>query len=406
MRILHVLSQRPSLTGSGVTLDAVVRCAAAAGHEQRVVVATPGGEPDPQVGGLPSDWIHPLHFGVPPLDFELPGMSDVMPYPSSRFSGLGAERLALYREAWIAHLRPLVAAFEPHLIQSHHVWLVSALLKDIAPEVPVATQCHATGFRQMALCPHLADGVRSGVARNDAFLVLQRDHARLLREHLGVDEARITIVGAGYRDEVFCARGRARDGAPALLYAGKLSASKGLPQLLDVFERLAARRPGLQLHVAGGGSGPEADEIRARMERMRPGVVPHGRLEHPALAELARRATVFVLPSFYEGLPLVLVEALACGCRAVATALPGIVGELKPRLGSALITVELPRMASVDRPSPEGLPAFLERLQAAIESALDAPPLLEPPVGLADFTWAAVFARIERVWRRLVPATG
>jgi glycosyltransferase involved in cell wall biosynthesis len=112
-----------------------------------------------------------------------------------------------------------------------------------------------------------------------------------------------------------------------------------------------------------------------------------------------------VLPSFYEGLPLVLVEVLACGCRVVATALPGIVEELAPRLGSALNTVELPRMASVDRPSPDGLPAFLEHLQGAIKSALDAPPLREPPGGLADFTWASVFARIDRVWRNLAPAT-
>ncbi len=406
MRILHVLSQRPSLTGSGVTLDAVVRCAAAAGHEQRVVVATPADDPTPPVGGLPAHCVHPLLFGKPPLDFDLPGMSDVMPYSSSRFTDLGPERLALYREAWTAHLRPLVAAFEPHLVHSHHVWLVSAMLKDVAPQIPVATHCHATGLRQMALCPHLEDGVRNGVARNDAFLVLHRDHSRLLRERLGIDQAKIAIVGAGYRDEVFHARGRSPDRAPALLYAGKLSAAKGLPQLLDVFERITARRPGLRLHVAGSGSGPEADAIRARIEGMRPGVVPHGQVAQDALAELARRSTVFVLPSFYEGLPLVLVEALACGCRVVATALPAIAEDLRPRLGSALTTVELPRMVEVDRPSPEGLPAFRERLLAAIESALDAPPLREPPDGLADFTWAAVFARIDRVWQRLAPAAG
>lgn len=131
VRVLHVLSKRSSLTGSGVTLDAVVRCAAAAGHEQRVVAATPGADPAPRVGGLPADCVHPLHFGTPPLDFELPGMSDVMPYPSSRFSGLGAERLALYREAWIAHLRPLVASFEPHLIHSHYVWAVFARIERV-----------------------------------------------------------------------------------------------------------------------------------------------------------------------------------------------------------------------------------------------------------------------------------
>ena len=55
-----------------------------------------------------------------------------------------------------------------------------------------------------------------------------------------------------------------------------------------------------------------------------------------------RRSTVCVLPSFYEGLPLVLVEALACGCRLVATDLPGVVDELAPRIGAALELVELP----------------------------------------------------------------
>ncbi len=43
MRVLHILSQRPSLTGSGVTLDAVVRHADAAGWEQQVVVGASGG---------------------------------------------------------------------------------------------------------------------------------------------------------------------------------------------------------------------------------------------------------------------------------------------------------------------------------------------------------------------------
>ncbi|MDZ7663922.1 MAG: glycosyltransferase [Desulfotignum sp.] len=44
----------------------------------------------------------------------------------------------------------------------------------------------------------------------------------------------------------------------------------------------------------------------------------HGPLSHDDLGDLLRHAHVFVLPSFYEGLPLVLMEALACGCRLVA----------------------------------------------------------------------------------------
>ena len=46
-----------------------------------------------------------------------------------------------------------------------------------------------------------------------------------------------------------------------------------------------------------------------------------------------------VLPSFYEGVPLVLAEAAACGCRLVATALPGVREALAPRFRDRVIAL-------------------------------------------------------------------
>jgi len=406
VRILHLLSQRPSLTGSGITLDAMVRRASQVGHEQRVVVGVPVDDSRPEVGGLDPNDIHPLLFGNAPLDFAIPGMSDVMPYPSARFSELSEFQLMAYRRAWIEILGPLIESFRPHLIQTHHVWLMSALVKDVAPTIPVVTQCHATGLRQMELCPALADGVRRGCARNEAFLVLHDDHRALLTDRLGVASDRIHTVGAGYREDIFHARGRVPNAEPALLYIGKYSAAKGVPWLLDAFERLARKRPALRLYVAGGGAGTEADAIRARMDRLGPAVVQRGQLAQSDLADLARRATVCVLPSFYEGLPLVLVEALACGCRLVATDLAGVRNELAPRLGEALTMVEMPRLETVDRPYPQDLPAFVDRLETGLATALEAPPVGDPacvmPDVLAGFTWEAVSNRVERVWRDLM----
>ena len=402
MRILHLLSQRPSLTGSGVTLDAMVRNAAGAGYEQRVVVGVPDDDPAPTVGGIDPSQILPLRFGTPPLDFAIPGMSDVMPYRSTRFSDLNAPQIAAYRAAWADHLQPIIDEFKPQVIHSHHLWLMSALLKDIAPEIPIVTHCHATGLRQMELCPHLAEDVRKGCSRNEAFAVLHGGHAEQLRSGLGVDSVRIHTVGAGYRDDLFYPGSGGRVPEPALLYVGKYSSAKGLPWLLDSFSRIHSRNPSLLLHVAGGGAGAEADALRTRMDGM-PSVLRHGQLAQPELAKLARRCTVCVLPSFYEGLPLVLVEALACGCRLVATALPGISEELAPRLGSALTTLPPPRLVTVDQPHPDDLPVFVDRLQTTLESALEAPPLGDPgvamPGALAHFTWGAVFGRVETIWR-------
>ncbi len=406
MRILHILSQRPSLTGSGITLDAIVRHASAAGWEQRAVVGVPAGDSRPELGGLAPDRIHPLVFGDSGLPFHVPGMSDVMPYPSTVFSAMTDENISAYLQAWRSHLAEVIGDFDPHIIHSHHVWLMSSLIKDLAPTTPVVTHCHATGLRQMELVPGLADRVRAGCARNDAFLVLHQDHAHDLERRLGIGEDRIHIVGAGYRDDLFHARGRDPHHAPALLYTGKFSNAKGLPQLLDAFENLTTTHPGLVLHIAGGGSRTEADALRDRMTAMEPRVELHGQLSQKELAELMRRTSVCVLPSFYEGLPLVLVEALACGCRLVATDLPGIVEEIAPRIGAALELVELPTMAAIDTPVEAECPAFVDRLENGLRHTLDAAPLGDPaetmPEALESFTWAAVFGRIERVWQGVI----
>ncbi len=394
------MTQRPALTGSGVTLDALSRCAAADGVEQRAVVGVPEGA-DCAVAGLDPDHVRPLRFESAALPMRVPGMSDVMPYPSTVFSSLDADGVAAYRTAWRDHLAAVLDEVAPDLIHAHHLWLVGAMLKDLAPDTPVISHCHATGLRQMELCPHLADDVRRGVRRNDVIAVLHGDHAVRVREVLDLPAERVRLVGAGYRDDLFTVRDGA-DRGHRIIYVGKYSAAKGLPWLLDAVETLAERRPDLALHVAGSGAGAEADALRERMEAMAPRVTLHGALDQTALSDLMNRCAVCVLPSFYEGVPLVLAEALACGCRLVATALPGVVDQLAGPCGDALELVPTPRLIGADVPEPDGLPAFTATLVAALDRALDAPPPVDPAAALAPFTWSAVYARVRALWTELV----
>jgi glycosyltransferase involved in cell wall biosynthesis len=186
-----------------------------------------------------------------------------------------------------------------------------------------------------------------------------------------------------------------------LLYIGKYSAAKGLPWLLDAVEQLSPEHPGLVLNIAGSGAGAEAEALRRRMENLTPMVVLHGQLDQPSLAQLMRRCTVCVLPSFYEGVPLVLVEAAASGCRIVASALPGVIEQIEPHLGSRIELVPLPRLETIDTPAREDLPRFTHDLKSALGRAIGVSRFEGEP-DLAHFTWNTVFGRVQNIWQDLL----
>jgi len=396
--ILHLLAQRPTLTGSGVTLDQLARQAAEAGWEQYAVVGVPA-ELEVTVPGVDAEHLFPLRFETLTLPFPVPGMSDVMPYASTRYSSIDDARWARLRESWYEHLDAVAQTVSPDVIHTHHLWLASSLVKRVFPLTPVVTHCHATGLRQMALCPERAPEIVAGLRRNDAFLVLDRAAVATVSERLDIDSDRIHVVGGGYRDDLFHRDGRGQTSGGELLYVGKLARAKGLHCLLDAFEALAADDPQLRLHVAGSGEGQEAIDLRARLAALGERAVVHGQLDQTRLAELMRHCDVLVLPSFYEGLPLVLCEAAACGCRVVASDLPAVRDPLGSALGNWLTTVELPPLIGPDEPVAAAVPAFVARLAEGIATALATLP--ETPPQVSDFTWAAVFGRVEAVWSSL-----
>ena len=400
-RVLHILTQRPGKTGSGVTLEAIVARAAAAGWHQAAIFAEPAGAAEVTIAGLDPTRAHPLYFESGELDFTIPGMSDVMPYPSRRYSSLTAAELDRYQRAFAAHIAAVAADFAPDLVHVHHLWLVSSSLRELFPTTPLVVHCHGTGLRQLALCPDLAARVRAGALRNDRFLVLHDQQRRQLCAELAIDSDRVVIVGAGYNEDIFHPSDVAARQADKVVYAGKLSRAKGLPWLLDAVERVATVRP-ITLYVAGGGDGEEADALRARMDAMSM-VVALGAISQYRLAAELGDAALFVLPSMFEGLPLVLIEAAACGCRLVSTDLPGV-AELAAGLEGILDRVEMPGLSGPDEPVVDDLPTFVAQLGAAIDAALGAEPRAGADLAgrLAAYTWDAVFARIEAVWRELV----
>jgi glycosyltransferase involved in cell wall biosynthesis len=109
-----------------------------------------------------------------------------------------------------------------------------------------------------------------------------------------------------------------------VLFLGHLYRDKGVYELLDAFAAIRSVRPGLRLVLAGEGSETEGLRSRAKTLGLDEIVELPGWVDPHAKADLLRRAACFVLPSYREGLPLALLEAMVAGVPIVATPVGGI----------------------------------------------------------------------------------
>ena len=161
---------------------------------------------------------------------------------------------------------------------------------------------------------------------NSAEYVLAVSHALKRRlVALGVNEQKIMVLYNGVDGALFNRQDNLRcQNVTQLLYVGNLKQEKGVFELLDAFEVLKRNRPNLRLLFAGGGG--MADELsrRIRQKNLAEAVQLLGPVCHADLPAIMNSASVVVLPSYDEGVPNVLLEAMSCGIPVVASRVGGI----------------------------------------------------------------------------------
>ena len=136
------------------------------------------------------------------------------------------------------------------------------------------------------------------------------------------DWAKLKIVHCGVTPERY---GRADiPRGKQLIFVGRLAAVKGLPILIEAFARVRALHPEAQLSIVGDGPERGAAEARVASLDLGAAVTFHGSQSSDAVAELLARADVMVLPSFAEGVPVVLMEAMASTLPVVASRVAGV----------------------------------------------------------------------------------
>lgn len=391
MNILCISAQKPDSTGSGVYLAETVRSLIAVGHEVAVIAGVDVDDAPVLPAGAR---FFPVRFRTEALPFPVCGMSDQMPYRATRYRDMTPEMVVQFDAAFTRVLDEALESFAPDLVICHHLYLLTSLVAQHGLACPVVAVCHSTDLRQMRNHGLERERIVAGVRALDEVLALHEEQKREIIELYGVDPARVRVVGTGFNAEVFHAADVPRPtDRTKVAYAGKIWRKKGVESLLRCLDALPFAPECFRLQLAGGyNSAEEFEHMQALGATSRYQVDFLGKLPQEELAGVYQQAHVFALPSFFEGLPLVAVEALACGCHVVLTDLPGIREWLDVAAPGAPVTyVEPPRLIGTDEPIPEDLPAFETRLAEALTRAADAALHTSiPPASVTHLSWIAL----------------
>ncbi|MDO9004528.1 MAG: glycosyltransferase [Aquabacterium sp.] len=279
----------------------------------------------PSIPGL-----RPRSPAPPPVgpDFTLPGI-DVQ---AGTYPALPV--LSRLTNGWACgrSLLPKLRAFAPDIVIGYWVYPEGAGALQAARQLhcPIVIGALGTDI-------HVRSGLSARMTGNtlreaDAVITVSDAMTRFTVQHYQVSGQKVHTIVNGFNTTVFYPRPRGplraqhglNDQHRLMVYVGRLIEAKGLRELIDAFERLAQRDPGVRLTLIGEGALRDELQATAQQRGMGDKVILTGGLLPQQVAEWMSNAELVVLPSWSEGYPNVLVEALACGCPVVATRVGGI----------------------------------------------------------------------------------
>lgn len=163
---------------------------------------------------------------------------------------------------------------------------------------------------------------------------------------------KLNIVPMGINPSSFSLKGKASEKTTSILCVGRLVTNKGQALLIQAVESLRKENYKIDLELVG--NGPDLNALK----QISPYTKFSGALNHRQVVEKLHSADLFVLPSFAEGVPIVLMEAMASGVPCISSQIDGIPELIRNGVDGLLV-----------------YPSDLDGLKNAIKKLIDNPEL-------------------------------
>jgi glycosyltransferase involved in cell wall biosynthesis len=400
MNILHILTQKPNSTGSATYMCATIK--GFKGHNQAIVAGIDKNDiVDFQVENVK---FYPVLYNTKDLPFDVVGMSDIMPYPSTKYRDLNETKVNQLKEEFKKVIKRAIDEFKPDVIISHHLYLLTSFVREIVDDIKVIGICHGTCLKQLLSHDLERDYIISNIAKLDKIVALHNEQKKDIIDIFGVDDNLVEVLGCGYDEEIFF-RNSSNLGLEKIIitYAGKIAKIKGVESLIKALNKLKFDKNLIEVNIVGDGSDEEEyKQIYDLAMKSKYKINFLGKLSQTKLASLLRQSHLFVLASFAEGLPLVVIEALASGCNVVTTDILGVKEWMGDVINdsSKINYVKLPKMKDLTTPFEDDLENFETNLSNSLNDMImkiindDS---RNKNVDMIDKTWRGLCKKLENI---------
>ena len=174
-------------------------------------------------------------------------------------------------------------------------------------------------------------------------------HKILIAHHHFLDFTKFTII-TPYSDR-----------PPLIGYIGRLSAEKGVQHFAEALSAILSKHQDLRVLIGGDGSLKDAIEASLQEEGIADHVNLPGWISHDDLPKYLNQLRLLVLPSYTEGLPNIMLEAMACGTPVLATPVGAIPDVIQDEVTGFIMENNTPEciaqnvMRALNHPDLEGI---------------------------------------------------
>lgn len=253
----------------------------------------------------------------------------------------GLEALAYYDESQFASV---LSDFRPQLIHAHFATEPTELARKYSAMLGIPYSLTAHGYDVYRRPPK---DFAERCHQASAVITVSDANARYMTDQLGASEGNLSVIPCGVDTAVFKPDSAHGNHDPLLVCVARMRPVKNLPMLLQACAILREQSINFRCVVLGDGADrPMLEEMRASLG-LDSTVQFEGLASQEEVREWWRQASVGMLTSLSEGMPVSLMEAMSCGVPVVAPTVGGIPEMIKQGVNGFTIPInDAPALAS------------------------------------------------------------